>query len=414
MLLDANEILAQIDELELQGKISDSIDLLRNSLATVDDGQLLKIRLAELLRKEGQQAEAWKLYHEGASTYAQAGELALATAVYKRMMSLDLPEKGDEEQSRAFRSELVQRYKESRSAHQDTNRPGANTEILLFQDLPPEALEDLVVRLNQLRFSPGQTVFREGEQSTGMYIITSGFVQVSRLTETGEDYPLARLGPGDFFGEWGLLSGERHRHASVTAITELSLLELNRETLNAIIEQYPMVREIMSAFYRRRKLDTLLSQVFPDLRPTERRRLAEVMEQNVSYPAGSFIFKEGDSSAFMSIIASGRVQVFTTDMDGGEVDLAVFGPGQFVGEGGALSGQRRTASVRALTDTVTHNVSREDLLTTLLNRPDVLQSLQSVRTERIGATLERLSELDDYGFDDFSTLPPEGHLEDRS
>ena len=412
MSLDANEILAQIDELEQHGNHSQAIDILRSSIETCPEEVLMKVRLAELLRRAEQPADAWHLFRSGALSYATQGELALATALYKRMMGLELPERQEEEQNRVLRSLLVQEYKVARERQKDLNRLGANTEILLFQDLPPEALEDLVVRLNQLRFTSGQSVFRQGDPSSGLYIITSGFVQVSRSTETGEDYPLARLGPGDFFGEWGLLSGERQRHASVTAITDLALLELNRETLNAIIEQYPVVRDIISAFYRRRRLDTLLSQVFPELQPTERRRVAEVMEQNVSYPARSYIFREGDSSAFLSIIASGKVEVFTLDLDGREVSLATLGPGQFVGEGGALSGQRRTASVRAITDTVAHNISREDLLTALLNRPDVLQSLQSVRSERLGATLERLSELDDYGFDDFSALPPEGRSEE--
>lgn len=416
MSLDANEILAQIDELEQHGKYSQAIEILRSSIETCPEEVLFKVRLAELLRGAEQPADAWHLFYSGALAYATQGELALATALYKRMMGLEIPERDEEEQHRTFRSLLVQEYKAAREAarerQKDLSRLGANTEILLFQDLPPEALEDLVVRLNQLRFASGQPVFRQGDPSSGLYIITSGFVQVSRATETGEDYPLARLGPGDFFGEWGLLSGERQRHASVTAITDLALLELNRETLNAIIEQYPVVRDIISAFYRRRRVDTLLSQVFPELQPTERRRVAEVMEQNVMYPARSYIFREGDSSAFLSIIASGKVEVLTSDLDGREVNLATLGPGQFVGEGGALSGQRRTASVRAITDTVVHNISREDLLTALLNRPDVLQSLQSVRSERLGATLERLSELEDYGFDDFSDLPLEGRSEE--
>ena len=68
----------------------------------------------------------------------------------------------------------------------------------------------------------------------------------------------------------------------------------------------------------------------------------EVKEHN----AGELIFAEGDSSTFVLLILSGRLQVFVS-REGRDITLTEPGPGLVVGELGVLCGVPRTASVRA-------------------------------------------------------------------
>lgn len=389
-------ILGQIEAWMRNGETEQSLAYLQNAITEQPDELLLKVKLADILHQTGQEEAAFDRYLEGAYAYAERGELAFATALYRLMMALNTERQRQEHDDHSIRHELVQRYQVARASRAGAR--DATPDIQLFQDMPREALEAFVLHLEPVRLATGTEVFRQGDPSGGLYIVTQGFVGISRLNADGEDVQLARLGPGDFFGEWGLLTGEKHRHATVTAVTDVALLELSRETLTTIIGRYPSVRDIMAAFYRRRRLDSLLAQIFPVLEPAERRRLAEVMEQDVQYAAGTYIFQEGDRSAFMSIIASGTVEVLARGLDDENVSVARLGPGNFVGEGGALTGSPRTASVRAVTDVVVHNIAREDLVTALVQRPEVLMSLQGVREERLGATLERLSELDDFDF----------------
>jgi CRP/FNR family transcriptional regulator, cyclic AMP receptor protein len=66
------------------------------------------------------------------------------------------------------------------------------------------------------------------------------------------------------------------------------------------------------------------------------------------WPAGASMFLEGESSATVLMIISGRVKVFSLTTHGEEILLAVRGPGALLGELSAIDGVARSASVAAL------------------------------------------------------------------
>jgi CRP/FNR family transcriptional regulator, cyclic AMP receptor protein len=72
--------------------------------------------------------------------------------------------------------------------------------VPLFSALSKRDLEFLASRIDEVQLKPGQTVIREGQPTESFFILTSGNVQVTRGAK-----PVARLGPGEFFGEIGML-----------------------------------------------------------------------------------------------------------------------------------------------------------------------------------------------------------------
>jgi len=72
--------------------------------------------------------------------------------------------------------------------------------VPLFKELSKRDLEFLATRVDEVSLKPGQTVIREGQPTDAFFILLSGTVNVTR----GEK-PAAQLGPGDFFGEIGML-----------------------------------------------------------------------------------------------------------------------------------------------------------------------------------------------------------------
>lgn len=66
------------------------------------------------------------------------------------------------------------------------------------------------------------------------------------------------------------------------------------------------------------------------------------------WPPGATLFGEGDRSTTVVLVLSGRAKVFSLTEQGGEVLLAIRGPGALVGEMSALDGAPRSASVAAL------------------------------------------------------------------
>lgn len=95
--------------------------------------------------------------------------------------------------------------------------------IAMFAPLSPPVLETLARRLDPVSVAPGEVFIREGEPSDRFYVIASGLVEV---TQAG--VVLRREGPGDFFGEIGLLR-DVPRTATVTAVEPTELLALDRD-----------------------------------------------------------------------------------------------------------------------------------------------------------------------------------------
>lgn len=82
-------------------------------------------------------------------------------------------------------------------------------------------------------FKVGEIIFREGEAGHTMFVVRAGEVRISKQVRGGER-TLATLGPGEFFGEMAVLSG-RPRTATATALTALTVLELDEKRFEAMI-----------------------------------------------------------------------------------------------------------------------------------------------------------------------------------
>ncbi len=125
----------------------------------------------------------------------------------------------------------------------------------------------------------GDVIFAEGDPGDHLYVIRRGEVELSRMSSDGEQ-PLARLGPGDFFGELGVVLGEP-LPMRATAVKRTILLKLDRETLESMCMAQPeigirMIRVLASRLIQsERKLWALAAdaQVRPVVRALLRHAL---------------------------------------------------------------------------------------------------------------------------------------------
>src|SRR5688572_12790697 len=101
----------------------------------------------------------------------------------------------------------------------------ALSQVPLFAQLPPEALEELSPRLRRRRYDKGATVFYEGDPGMSLCIVQSGRVKLALTSTEGRELIIDLLGPGDVFGEMALLDGEpRSADAVATETSELLML----------------------------------------------------------------------------------------------------------------------------------------------------------------------------------------------
>ncbi len=117
--------------------------------------------------------------------------------------------------------------------------------IPLFQDVPDEELAQVATFAQEVSVEEGRELVREGDFSYEFMTIEEGEAEVTR---DGEH--LADLGPGDFFGEMGLLE-KTLRNATVTAKTPMKLVTLTGWDLKRMERHIPeaieRVRETLEA-----------------------------------------------------------------------------------------------------------------------------------------------------------------------
>ena len=89
--------------------------------------------------------------------------------------------------------------------------------------------------VGQALFEAGQTVVRQGDIGKQMYVIRQGEAEVLRTDPSGKEEVIARIGPGDHFGEMAVFQNVR-RTATVRALTRLQLLVLGRDDVITLSE----------------------------------------------------------------------------------------------------------------------------------------------------------------------------------
>ena len=141
-------------------------------------------------------------------------------------------------------------------AEQAPDAPKAIAQMPLFSGVPREELTSLLTVVAPIKVSRGSAVVREGEAGDSLFLIVLGTLQVSTRGADGADVELARLGPGDFFGEVALLT-RRPRTATVTALTEAELLRLDHATVDRLRQRHPRIDASLSEFHRRRAEHTV-------------------------------------------------------------------------------------------------------------------------------------------------------------
>ena len=110
-----------------------------------------------------------------------------------------------------------------------------------FPDVPSETLEREVERMKPRRFLAGQTIIREGDAADSFFILTRGAASVRQNGPDGER-EISTLGPGDFFGEIGLLTGTA-RNATVRATAPSEVLELDANGFRELVESSQLTKE---------------------------------------------------------------------------------------------------------------------------------------------------------------------------
>ncbi|MDX2051974.1 MAG: cyclic nucleotide-binding domain-containing protein [Polyangiaceae bacterium] len=128
---------------------------------------------------------------------------------------------------------LVEQIPTRDSERPEQVTPSELRDQALFGALSEEALAYLARELRVVCPQAGDVLFREGEEARDMFVVLRGEMEILKTSRQGTEVRVAILGPGDWFGEMGLVDIQR-RSATVRALAPGQLLRVSSQDLDAL------------------------------------------------------------------------------------------------------------------------------------------------------------------------------------
>ncbi len=110
--------------------------------------------------------------------------------------------------------------------------------VPFFEMLRTEQLSQVALLLDEIGWVAGEVVFFKGDMGDDMYIITRGRIGISLLDDVSIKTFVAELGPGECFGEMGLLD-DLPRSATAHVMADGEAFVLSKDKLHGLLLSYP-------------------------------------------------------------------------------------------------------------------------------------------------------------------------------
>jgi len=124
-------------------------------------------------------------------------------------------------------------------------------------------------------FPKKQTVFAQGDSSDAVFYVKEGKVKLTVVSQLGKEATIGILNEGDFFGE-GCLAGQPVRLCSAIAMTDCSVMRIDKESMMEVLHQEHAFSDMFVAYLLTRNIryeEDLVDQLFN----SSEKRLARIL-----------------------------------------------------------------------------------------------------------------------------------------
>jgi len=123
--------------------------------------------------------------------------------------------------------------------------------------------------------SKNQKIFVQGDPSDAVFYIQKGKVRITVVSKAGKEAIICILNEGDFFGE-GCLTGQLLRLSSATAVTDCSVMRIDKKSMMAVLHREQAFSDLFVAYlltWNIRYEEDLVDQLFN----SSEKRLARIL-----------------------------------------------------------------------------------------------------------------------------------------
>ncbi|HRQ40330.1 MAG TPA: cyclic nucleotide-binding domain-containing protein [Chloroflexota bacterium] len=245
-------------------------------------------------------------------------------------------------------------------------------------------------RFGPEHFAAGDYIIRQGDEPDKFYIVTRGRAEVILQPADGLDEVIDQLGPGDYFGEVGMVRRSR-RMASVRALTEMDVMGMDYQTFMNWMNSAPEVADEIDAVIEERLLNAgEIPEQFTEAVPQGMLAYLEesaptedtAVPPSLFFAKDSVIIHQGDPSDTFYVIIEGFVTVSKVTTDGRYLTINHLTTGDYFGEIGLLDGSPRIATVTALTDVKLISFDRDTFIAWMRKSPGSQEDLRREASRR--------------------------------
>ncbi|HEY8067959.1 MAG TPA: cyclic nucleotide-binding domain-containing protein [Burkholderiales bacterium] len=123
--------------------------------------------------------------------------------------------------------------------------------VPMFGSFPEDQLRALAAMVMRRNAPRGSAIMHAGDPTDSLYIVVSGRLKVMMGEADGKEVILGILGPGEFFGEMGLVD-DSPRSATVVAIEPCELLSISKRVFKkCLVENVEVALAVLRVVVRR-------------------------------------------------------------------------------------------------------------------------------------------------------------------
>lgn len=251
-------------------------------------------------------------------------------------------------------------------------------------DMDSAMAEDLEAHLELVTLQQGEVLFHQGDAGDCMYVVVSGALAVLLTGADGHERRIDVLDSGESLGEIALFTGQK-RSASVSAMTDASLISLSKDGLEHLSQKYPaLANKLIEKMLPRIQRTQLALAVTRLLGPLDAQALHD-LQRKVSWrhlKAGEILIHQGETDDTMYLVVNGRLAMETREAGQEPRLLGEIERGESVGEFAMVSRQPRSATILALRDSDVVALTRQVYEELVAVHPGFLQSVTRLIIDR--------------------------------
>ena len=244
-----------------------------------------------------------------------------------------------------------------------------------FQGIQTDIIKEIEDEIQLIELPAGEVLFHKDAEGDSMALIISGDLAVKIILPDGAETIINHLVSGDTVGESSLLLGHK-RSATVAAFKDSKLIKLSKIGFEGLLQNQRDIRNRLENIIRPRLLHSYLAQAILNLFPEMDSATLNDFRSHLTWldlRGGDILFREGDPSDAIYFVVYGRLQYFYESEPDRPLDE--LSAGSSIGEIGLVTGLPRSASARAVRDSLVVRLNKQDFQQLAHRTPNIVMQL---------------------------------------